>query len=212
MSHSQDDVAMRYRAGFRRAEPKIPTEYQLQYTWKAPVDGSPLLTAEHALHRHGDHSTKYEVQSLSPIEVQQLQVKSTQGGDQVTDQREVRFPGGGRGVKGRGVEVGGEGGREGSHGTGNLEGLGAPGYEEADNGAPAHPYPSRAVGHPPTSSPLSRRHKCHKCGSGKRHHHHHKKHHHHHTEFMSEYRAQFKPWAFSVKGKDATDEGGGLGV
>lgn len=54
---SQDDLAMRFRAGFRRIDIPTPTEYNLQYTWKIPAPDhtpqpqshTPLLQAENLL-------------------------------------------------------------------------------------------------------------------------------------------------------------------
>ena len=49
---------MYFRAGLRRAETMVPTEYQLQYRWKEPVQESPLLNAENMLYHSKNHTNR----------------------------------------------------------------------------------------------------------------------------------------------------------
>lgn len=51
---------MRFRAGFRRVNVATPTEYQLQYCWKTPTNGSPLLSAENVFHREREREKRRE--------------------------------------------------------------------------------------------------------------------------------------------------------
>ena len=55
---------MRFRAGFRRVNLSTPTEYQLQYSWKTPVEDSPLLNAENMLYR-SSHPTKVSTEQAA---------------------------------------------------------------------------------------------------------------------------------------------------
>ena len=42
-----DDNALKYKAGYRRVQFSMPTEYQLQYCWKSQKQ-SPMIQAAHA--------------------------------------------------------------------------------------------------------------------------------------------------------------------
>ncbi len=196
---------MRFRAGFRRSNQTTPTVYQLQYTWKASEDGSPLLNAESALRHHPEERTREE----PPTPEQPLE-------DPKND------PLGGRGMR----SLGGDGRRP-EEGRGRREGgdemrgeadidlrglhLGPPNNEGSVDEAPPHGEPPRPLMPPHISSSQPRRHRHHKGSSGKRHHHHHhhrKKHHHRSAGLISEYHAQFKPWPLTGTGKDiASGEG-----
>ena len=55
VAHQQDNKGLKYRAGYRRPDVKMPTEYQLHYQWPDPPPSeAPLLNAELML-----HSSKY---------------------------------------------------------------------------------------------------------------------------------------------------------
>lgn len=55
MSSLQENPALRYKTGIRRSTDRWPTEYKLQYGWKAPDTSAPLLQAQEALDHHHHH-------------------------------------------------------------------------------------------------------------------------------------------------------------
>ena len=59
---------MKFRASFRRVNLYPPTEYQLQYTLKTPVQDSPLLTAENMLY-NSSHPTDIPAERSAPAPV-----------------------------------------------------------------------------------------------------------------------------------------------
>ena len=175
---------MRYRSGFRRADIKSPTVYQLQYTWKTPDFESPLLSAEKILH-HGSHPTQTQTERQQRAADDPGEGQQSDPLGEIPHQREDL----------------------------NAEPMGEErehGKEELKRGG-GHVSPrGREMGSKPKEEPPKSLSTSGLPKSKKRSHHH-KKSHHHRKQFVSEYQAQFKCWPVTRKESERGKKVGGGG-
>lgn len=177
----QEDKGLRYRSGFRRADIKTPTVYQLQYTWKTPEFESPLLSAERILH-HSSHPTQTQTERQQgatddPVEEQQ--------GDPLRENPHEREP-----AEEHAEPMGGES-EHGSEILKNGSGHVSSHRRKLDSEPKKEPPKTLSTSGLPKGRKRSHRHK---------------KPRHHRKHFVSEYQAQFKCWP--VTKKESEGEGG----
>ena len=208
---SQDDKAIKFRAGFRRVDVPIPTEYNLQYTWKtsAAPDHTPTLQGHTPLLQAESLLNSQTGPSNYPTNQQQLPQNGHHhnGGIRDDDENIQNF--------------------EQLESRNNLLQDSAIDGNGADDKITSQLPDQKATNRVPklqiasnTNSPKPGKSKhAHSLSKAakkklKSHHHHHSSHHHtskkhkggggHHKVFMSEYKRQFKVWPIS----SSTSSGG----